>query len=173
MLKLGFFLALCITLNSSIYSYTIVGANGVSIDFNGFRNKKILLVNIATNSQRADQIGELEELYQLYGDSLVVIAFPSNSFGNEPRSNAEIAAYCTTNYNSSFVIAGKNAVAGSGIQPIYEWLASPALNGVLMGTVSNDFQKFLIDKNGVIAGVFAPMISPMDSIIQKAILGIE
>lgn len=173
MVKTGVLLTCCFIANISIYTYEVNGANGASIDFDVFRNRKILLVNIATGSIRANQIGELQQLQELYGDSLVIVAFPSNSFGNEPRTNAEIAAFCDQNYGATFYIAEKNSVEGPQKQPIYKWLASPSQNGVLSGIVAADFHKFLIGSDGSLMGSYASMVSPMDSVLLKAILDIE
>jgi glutathione peroxidase len=66
---------------ASIYSYEAPSINGGVIDFDSYRGKKIFIVNIATGSSRASQLSELEQLYQMHKDSMVVIGFPSNTFG--------------------------------------------------------------------------------------------
>ncbi len=74
---------------TSIYSFDVQTINKGTIHLSDYTNKKILLVNIATGSEYANQLQSLEQLYQTYKDSLVVIAFPSNSFGNENHSDSE------------------------------------------------------------------------------------
>ena len=158
-------------LTISIYSLTITTAGGNTISLSQFQGKKILLVNIATNSPRAGQLAKLEQLYQQHKDSLVVIAFPSNSFGNEPRGNVAIDSFCHNTYHVSFLVATKEAVSGTGIQPVYQWLTTLGQNGVMNGTILGDFLKFLVDKNGNLVGVFAPSVDLMGSEIQNAITG--
>lgn len=154
---------------SSIYSIHFNDADGLDRNFGQYQGKKILLVNIATGSDKVSQLANLQQLCLQYQDSLVVIAFPSNSFGKESRSNAAIKQFCQANYNSSFIIAEKGNVIGASIQPAYNWLSKQSENGVMNGIVIADFQKFLIDKNGALIGVFAPDTDPMDNSIREAI----
>jgi glutathione peroxidase len=158
-----------ICLQTSIYSLQYADVDGNIVSMNTYQGKKILLVNIATGSTHVSQLGELQQLQQQYGDSVVVIAFPSNSFGNETRSNADIKQFCQSTYGTSFQIAAKDNVAGIGIQPIYNWLAHAADNGIMNGIVGGDFQKFLVNNQGMLVGVFAPSVSPMDSSVIEAI----
>lgn len=158
-------------LSTSIYSLSFTDIDGNTVNMGSYQNKKILLVNIATNSPRVAQLAGLQQLHQQHGDSLVVIAFPSNSFGNETRTNAEIKTFCQNNYGVTFKIAAKGSVAGLALQPVYDWLAHVAQNGVGNVAIGKDFQKVLIDKEGNIIGVFAPSVSPTDQIIVNAITG--
>lgn len=158
-----------LVLYTSIYSLSFTDTDGSTVNMNSFQNKKILLVNIATNSPRVGQLTGLLQLKQQYGDSLVIIAFPSNSFGNETRSDAEIKQYCQQNYNVNFFIASKNSVFGLYIQPVYNWLKHTEENGVMDVEIMSDFQKILINNDGNIIGVFAPGVSPTDTSIVNAI----
>ena len=158
-----------LVLYTSIYSLSFTDTDGSTVNMNSFQNKKILLVNIATNSPRVGQLTGLQQLKQQYGDSLVIIAFPSNSFGNETRSDAEIKQYCQQNYNVNFFIASKNSVSGPYVQPVYNWLKHTEENGVMDVEIMSDFQKILINNDGNIIGVFAPGVSPTDTSIVSAI----
>ncbi|HMV24430.1 MAG TPA: hypothetical protein PKA71_08890 [Saprospiraceae bacterium] len=158
-----------LVLYTSIYTLSFTDTDGSTVNMNSFQNKKILLVNIATNSPRVGQLTGLLQLKQQYGDSLVIIAFPSNSFGNETRSDAEIKQYCQQNYNVNFFIASKNSVFGLYIQPVYNWLKHTEENGVMDVEIMSDFQKILINNDGNIIGVFAPGVSPTDTSIVSAI----
>lgn len=158
-----------ISVLSSIYSLNYADTGGNNISMNNYQGKKILLVNIATSSPKVNQLSGLQQLQQQYGDSLVIIAFPSNSFGNETRSDIEIRDFCQSSYGATFHIAQKNPVAGVGIQSIYAWLGDINQNGEMNGTVTADFTKFLIDKDGSLIGVFSPKVEPMDNAIQNAI----
>lgn len=158
-----------LVLYTSIYTLSFTDTDGSTVNMSSFQNKKILIVNIATNSPRVGQLTGLQQLKQQYGDSLVIIAFPSNSFGNETRSDAEIKQYCQQNYNVNFFIASKNSVFGLYIQPVYNWLKHTEENGVMDVEIMSDFQKILINNDGNIIGVFAPGVSPTDTSIVSAI----
>jgi len=107
MIKLFFITAFAYL--TSIYSFQITDINNNTINFNDFQGKKLLLVNIATGSTRVSQLSQLEQLNQKYGDSLVIIAFPSNSFGHESRTNSEIKQFCQSQYGITFRLIGKTS----------------------------------------------------------------
>lgn len=159
----------CLFFTTSIYTLQFTDVDGNQVSMNSFQGKKILLVNIATGSSRIGQLTGLQQLHQTYGDSVVIIAFPSNSFDNEARTNAEIKQFCQGNYGVTFRIAAKNSVTGAGVQSIYNWLANISENGVMNGTVGRDFQKFLISKQGSLIGVFSPSVAPTDPLIVNAL----
>ena len=154
---------------TSIYTLQFTDVDGNAVSMSSYQNKEILVVNIATGSPKVSQLAGLQLLHQTYGDSVVIIAFPSNSFANETRTNAEIKQFCQSNYGVTFKMAAKNPVAGAGIQPIYNWLALVSENGIMSGIVERDFQKFLISKDGSLIGVFAPSVVPTDPQIINAI----
>lgn len=155
---------------TSIYSIQFTDAGGNQVSMNSFQGKKILLVNIASGSNRIGQLAGLQQLQQQYADSLVVIGFPSNSFDHESLGNAEIIQLCQT-YGVTFPIAHKNPVKGAGVQPIYQWLSDSTQNGNINYVPNGDFYKVLIDSKGEVIGVFAPVLEPMDTLIQNAITG--
>jgi len=157
-------------LNSSIYSLTVSDTDGANIPFSSFQHKTLLIVNIATNdSVRTAQLAGLQQLQQQFGDSLVIIGFPSNSFGHESRTNAEIKQFCQSNYGVSFLLAAKGSVKGANIQPVYNWLSKLSENGVMDNEVKGDFQKYLINRDGNLVGVFSGKVLPMDNQLVSAI----
>ena len=166
-----FFLSFCIFSYSvvSIYSLSVSDADSGTISFNSFRGKKILIVNTATESGQAYQFSALQQLYTQYHDSLVIIAFPSNSFGNEPRENQDIKAFMQSNYGTTFPIATKSSVKGDDINIIYKWLSDKMQNDVMNGNTRTDFQKFLIDGKGNIVARFDSSYSPMSAAVQFAV----
>ncbi len=155
----------------SIYSISVNDIDGTVINLSVYEGKKILIVNTATQSRHVGQLAMLEQLHQLYGDSLVIIAIPSNSFGKEPLDNNAIKSFVQSQFNIHFILAAKSNVIGTEKPAIYNWLTEQSQNGTMNNTMYGDFQKFLIDKDGKLMGVFAPIISPMDISIQQAITG--
>jgi glutathione peroxidase len=155
----------------SIYSITVKDTKGANIQLGDYQHKKsLLIVNIATgNTARAGQLAGLQQLQQQFEDSLVVIVFPSNSFGNENLSNEELLHYCRYDYNSTFLVAAKGSVDSTDIQPLYNWLTKKTGNGIMDNRVRGDFQKYIIDPNGNLTGVFAGSVLPSDSSLISAI----
>ena len=154
----------------SIYSLSIADVNNGSIKFNDYRGKKILIVNTATgNTQANQQLVQLQQLYLQHHDSLVVIAFPSNSFGHEPGTNAAIKALMQGTYGVTFPIAVKSWVRGDSANIIYQWLGSKLQNELMDGRTKRDFQKYLIDGTGHLVAKYDSSISPISSIMQNAI----
>jgi len=154
-------------LQVSIYTLGFSSTSGTSVSMQSFQGKKVLLVNIASGSRYVSQLQELQQLQTQYKDSLVVIGFPSNSFGKEPLEDAAIEAFCKNNYGVTFLLARKAPVLGSDKQALYQWLTRQNENGVMEGEVTGDFQKYLIDQNGNLIGAWAPAIAPTDPSITQ------
>ena len=154
----------------SIYSLNIKTLDGDTISLGQYKGKKILLVNIATHSPYAGiQLSELEKFYQNHKDSIVVIGFPSNSFGNEPSTNQELQATLKETYHCSFPIVEKADVTGSNAHAVYQWLQSAKQNGITDAAIKDDFQKFLIGKDGTLAGLFSSKTSVLGKTVETAI----
>ena len=162
--------ATALVVTTSIYDISVPGIAGNEIRFNDYRNKKILLVNICTGGPHVNQLAELEQLYQRYKDSLVIIAFPSNSFNNETHTNEELASILNNTYHISFPVASKSEVVGQNANSVYKWLSDSNENGVVSNPARADFQKYLINGQGRIIGIFRGLVSPLDSMIQKSII---
>jgi glutathione peroxidase len=158
-------------ITTSIYTITSAGMEGNTIHFSDYQGKKILIINTACNSFYAAQFSGLEQLYQKYKDSLVIVDFPSNSFGNEPWENAQIKDYLNNHYHIHFILAAKSEVIGTNQISIFQWLTEQDQNGMMNSAITNDFQKFLVDKDGVLIGVFSSEVDPMNTKITNAIEG--
>lgn len=154
----------------SIYSLSVADVNNGSINFNNYRGKKILIVNTATGNTAANQqLVELQQLYQLYQDSLVVIAFPSNSFGREPGTNMQIKALMQGTYGVTFPIAVKSWVRGDSANIIHQWLSSKLQNEMMNSKTIRDYQKYLVDGTGRLVAKFDSSVNPLNTKIQDAI----
>ena len=155
----------------SIYDSKINTIDGVSIDFNDFKGKYILFVNVASKCGFTKQYAQLEELYQAYKNDLVVIGLPCNQFGGqEPGDAQEIKSFCTENFGVSFIITEKINTKGPELHPIYAWLTDKKLNGKINSTVKWNFQKYLLNKDGKLIDYFNSTTSPMSSKITKQLI---
>lgn len=157
---------------TSLYTKQYISNTGTQVNMFQYQGKKILLVNIASGSEHAAvQIPQLQQLYQLHKDSVVVIAFPSNDFGKETRTDAELKLLLQNTYHITFPVSLRTGIKDStaNTHPIYKWLQNQNENGVMGMKVKTDFEKYLIDKDGTIMAVFGANIKPLDNAIKNAI----
>jgi glutathione peroxidase len=153
------------------------------------QGKVLLVVNVASKCGLTPQYEGLEKLYTTYKDrGFEVLGFPANDFGaQEPGTHEEIAEFCQVNYGVTFPLFAKADVSGPAKQPLYAALTSavPTKQGDVegmkerlksYGMTSNDdpevlwnFEKFVIAKDGTVAGRFAPATTPEDPALVAAI----
>lgn len=147
---------------SSIYGFTVEDIQGKSFSFAQLKGKKIMIVNTASECGYTPQYKELQELYTAYkNQNFVIIGFPANDFfSQEPGNNTAIAAFCKKNYGVSFPIMAKITVKGKKMHPLYQYLTQKKYNGVKDSSVKWNFQKYLIDENGVLEKVIPSAVSP-------------
>lgn len=148
--------------SKSFYDFSVKDIDGNSFDLSALKGKKVLVVNTASKCGNTPQYADLEKLYKEYKDkNFVIIGFPANNFmGQEPGSNEEIKSFCTANYGVTFPMMSKISVKGKDIDPLYKWLTSKELNGVMDSDVSWNFQKYMIDETGKLAGMVPPKEKP-------------
>ncbi len=146
---------------SSFYDFKVKTLEGKEYDLSQLKGKKVMVVNTASKCGFTPQFKDLEELYEKYGDKLVILGFPANNFANqEPLSAPEIRDFCTKNYGVTFQMMEKISVKGDDMNPLYKWLTSKALNGVMDSEVKWNFQKYLIDENGKLVDVIMTREKP-------------
>lgn len=146
----------------SIHKFKVEGLDGSQIDFSKYKGKKILVVNTASKCGYTPQYEFLQKLYTNNAGKLVIIGFPANNFGQqEPGDSKEIKEFCTKNYGVTFPMAAKVSVKGEDIAPIYKWLTSKKLNGVLDADIKWNFTKFLLDEKGVLIAKFDSKVNPL------------
>ncbi len=156
----------------SIYTKHFTSLDGTEINLSQFQGKKMLLVNLASESPYAAvQIPQLEQLYQQYKDSLIVLGFFSNDFSNEPREDNMLKPLMQDTYHATFPTSVRVGVKDSSgnTHPIYTWLQNQSENGMMNVKVKNDFQKYLVEKDGTLIAVFAGKLNPLDPRIINAI----
>jgi glutathione peroxidase len=140
--------------SSGFYDFRVKTLEGEEFSFNSLKGKKVMIVNTASKCGHTPQYKELEEVYEKYRSDFVIIGFPANNFGNqEPGSASDIRKFCTENYGVTFPLMQKISVKGDDMHPLYKWLTTKALNGVMDSEVKWNFQKYLIDENGNLVDV--------------------
>ena len=130
------------------------------LNLSTFKNKTILLVNVASNCGFTKQYDDLQKLYEKYNNKgLVVLGVPSNQFGGqEPGSNKEIKDFCEANFNITFPITSKYEVKGKNAHPIYIWAKENYGNSAIPKW---NFHKILINKEGKVEDTFSSFTEPM------------
>ena len=146
----------------SAYDYTAQTLDGEPAPLADYRGKPMLIVNTASKCGFTPQYTGLEALYRKYKDrGLVILGFPCNQFGaQEPGDAAEIASFCSLTYDVSFPMMGKIDVNGPAAHPLYAWLKAEKKGILGSAGIKWNFTKFLIDREGRVAGRFAPTATP-------------
>ena len=155
----------------SFYSLTANLNDGNSLNFSTLKGKKVLLVNTASDCGYTNQYNQLQELYERFGNKLVVIAFPANDFKNQEKgTDEEIREFCKSNFGISFPLMQKITAKRSSQQhPVFQWLTDPAKNGWNKQVPKWNFSKYLVDENGRLQFFFGPAVSPLSKQMINAI----
>jgi glutathione peroxidase len=151
-------------MSSPLYDIPISRIDGSQATLGDYAGQVLLVVNVASKCGLTPQYDGLEALYRTYGEKgLTVLGFPANNFmGQEPGSNAEILDFCRSTYGVEFPMFAKISVKGDDRHPLYAALAGDE-------DVTWNFEKFLIGRDGRIAGRFAPRTAPEDPAVIAAI----
>lgn len=129
----------------SIYDLSFIDNNKNVIELKKFKDKNILIVNTASHCGYTSQYADLQKIQS---DSLVVIGFPCNQFGNqEPGTDEQIKEFCTVSFGITFPISEKIYVNGPDAHPIYKYCKDKAIEGK---DIAWNFEKFLISTDGSI-----------------------
>jgi glutathione peroxidase len=149
---------------STLYNIEVKTIAGELQSMEIYRDKVLLIVNVASRCGFTPQYTGLEALWKQYGPrGLMVLGFPCNQFGaQEPGDEAEIVQFCSLNYEVSFPLFAKLDVNGSHTHPLFEHLksAAPGLLGSEM--VKWNFTKFLVDRTGKNVTRYAPNTAPAE-----------
>ena len=151
--------------SANFYTLQATTNTGEVIQFEKYRDKKILIVNLASQCGYTPQYTELEQLHR-QNKNIVVLGFPSNNFGaQEPGSDEDIAAFCKANYGVTFQLFKKDDVRGKNKQTVYKWLSDETKNGWNNEEPKWNFNKYLVDENGNLLNIFSSSVSPLDILL--------
>ena len=142
----------------TIYDFSVKDADLKETSLEVYKEKVLLIVNVASYCGLTYQYEGIENLYKKYKDQgFEVLAFPCNQFAfQEPGTNEEIKKFCDIKYGVTFKIFNKIHVNGSKSDPIYQFLReqSPGVAGTTQ--IKWNFTKFLINRNGEVIERFSP-----------------
>ena len=149
------------------YDYKFDSIDGGQIQLSDYKDKVLVIVNVASRCGYTPQYEDLQSLYNNYKDKdLVVIGVPTNNFKQEPGSNDQIKDFCETNFNITFPMTEKINVIGTNSHPFYKW----ARGDYGIGAIPKwNFHKIVIDKNGKVVDTFASFTKPSSKKFIKSI----
>lgn len=174
---------------NNIYEIPVKTIDGQEINLSEYKDKVLLVVNVASKCGLTPQYEGLQKLYGEYREKdFEILGFPANNFmGQEPGTEEEIKSFCDANYNVQFPLFSKISVKGDDRHELYTYLTETkpetdvndgGLEENLKGYGSErsepsevlwNFEKFLIGKNGEIAARFAPDVAPDDARLTERI----
>jgi glutathione peroxidase len=176
----------------SIYDFKVKAINDTEVSLDTYRGQVLLIVNTASKCGFTPQYQGLQVLYDKYhSQGFSVLGFPCNQFAaQEPGDNAEVAKFCSLNYGVTFPLFAKIDVRGATIHPLFAYLTSQApFRGFNAGhpiaakltellqtnfpeflggdSITWNFTKFLIDREGNVVERYEPTTEPVE--LQVAI----
>ena len=134
----------------SLPSVQLSRLDGTAENLLDYTGKVLLVVNVASQCGFTPQYKDLEALYRRHmGRGLVVMGFPCNQFGaQEPDTNENIAAFCSSRFDVSFPMFAKCDVNGPSTNPLFLHLKAAAPGVFGTEALKWNFTKFLIDRDG-------------------------
>ena len=154
-----------------VYDFEFNGIDGNKIELSNFKNKVLVVVNVASRCGYTPQYEGLQMLWSNYKNkNLVVIGVPTNNFKQEPGNNKQIKDFCETNFGINFPMTEKTNVIGKDAHPFYKW----AKKNHGIGAIPKwNFHKIVIGKNGKVVDTFASFTKPTSgkflNLIEKEI----
>ena len=154
-----------------VYDFEFNSIDGNKIKLSNFKNKVLVIVNVASRCGYTPQYEDLQILWSNYKNkNLIVIGVPTNNFKQEPGSNKQIKDFCETNFGINFPMTEKTNVIGKDAHPFYKW----AKKNHGIGAIPKwNFHKIVIGKNGKVIDTFASFTKPTSdkflNLIEKEI----
>ena len=154
--------------NQLATKFSFKDVQGTTINLADYKEKVILVVNVASRCGFTNQYEGLQSLWKTYKDKgLLVVGIPSNNFRQEPGTNQEIKVFCETNFGIDFPITEKLSVIGADAHPFFLWAKK---NHGSSAIPKWNFHKIIIGKNGKVAETFTSITKPSS---KKFITAIE
>lgn len=124
-----------------------------------YAGQVVLVVNTASFCGFTPQYRALERLHERYrGRGFAVLGFPSNDFGQEAGSSAEIAQLCEGTFGVKFPMFASSAVTGPQANPVFARLARAS------GSAPRwNFHKYLIGRDGRLVAAWPSAVAPDDA----------
>jgi glutathione peroxidase len=146
----------------NVFDFHAVALDGTPTDLARYRGQVLLIVNTASACGFTPQYKGLEEIYrQFHERGVEVLGFPCNQFGKQESGNeAEIGAFCETNYGVTFPLFSKIEVNGASAHPLFRHLKQAAPGVLGTQRIKWNFTKFLVGRDGRVVRRYAPQTKP-------------
>jgi glutathione peroxidase len=144
------------------YDFKAQSIQDKTISMSQYKDKVVLVVNVASKCGFTPQYAGLESLYRKYHEQgFEMLGFPCNQFSEqEPGTPKEIQNFCKLNYGVSFPLFGKIKVNGDHTHALFKFLKSEATGFFGTKSIKWNFTKFLIDKKGNVITRYGSMTKP-------------
>jgi len=153
--------------SKSVYELQTQTLEGAPAPLSKFSGQVTLIVNVASECGYTPQYSGLQRVHEKFkARGFSVLGFPSNDFGRqEPGSEQEIRAFCSSKYRVDFPMFAKvQTQTGPGQAPVYAALGQAT--GVLP---SWNFGKYLVARGGRVLAFFPSKVEPEDPKLIAAI----
>jgi glutathione peroxidase len=156
----------------NLYDIEVKTIEGQTIKLDKYKNKVMLIINVASKCGFTNQYEGLEKLYEKYKkEGLAVLGFPCNQFlSQEPGTEKEIQSFCSLTYGVKFDMFSKIDVNGDDTHPLYTFLKENSSGFLGTDIIKWNFTKFLVNKEGKVFKRYSPSTTPAE--IEEDIKGL-
>ena len=143
-----------------VLDFTMKNIDGKPVPLSSYKGSVMMIVNTASECGYTPQYETLQKLYDTYKDKgFKILAFPANNFGQqEPGTNADIKKFCSSKFHTTFDLFEKISVKGNDQHPLYKFITKES---PLSGEIKWNFQKYLVDRRGIIVAKYLSAVDPM------------
>lgn len=145
-----------------LYDFNVSTITGEKQSMSHYKDKVLLIVNVASECGYTPQYEGLEKLYRTYQkEGFEILAFPCNQFGEqEPGTPKQIQNFCKVNFGVTFPLFAKIDVNGKNADPLYVYLKAKAPGILGTEAIKWNFSKFLVDKKGNVVARYGSSTEP-------------
>jgi len=145
--------------NKLAYEFKFNDLDGNELNLNEFKNKVIVVVNVASQCGFTNQYEDMQKIWNKYQDKgVIILGVPSNDFGKqEPGNSEEIKNFCEAKFGITFPMTEKVSVKGENAHPFYVWARE---NHGKSAIPKWNFHKIIINRLGKIEDTFASITNP-------------
>jgi glutathione peroxidase len=147
---------------TALHDFAVTRIDGTAGTLAPFKGEALLIVNVASQCGYTPQYTGLEALYRQFRErGFSVLGFPCDQFGHqEPGTEAEIAAFCSSRFDVTFPMFKKVEVNGAGAHPLWQHLKAAKPGPLGTEAIKWNFTKFLVAPDGTVVKRYGPGDTP-------------
>ncbi len=151
---------------ATAFGFAFKALDGGDIRLADYTGRPVLVVNTASLCGYTPQYTGLETLWNRYrGRGFLVLGVPSNDFGGQEPGGASEIHGTANKHGVTFPLTEKVAVKGDKAHPFYRWAATQRPSEIPKW----NFHKYLVGRDGTLAGAFGSPVEPTDTRLVLAI----